>query len=401
VPGWQPAPFREFIVKVASRCNLDCDYCYVYHLADQSWRTQPRFMAPATVEALAGRIAQHARRHALERVAIRLHGGEPLLAGQRRLRDLVDTVRSRLPSTTRLSVTVQTNGVSLDEEMAAFLVGADIGVGISLDGDRAANDLHRRFHDGRSSYDAVAVAVEVMGRAPWRSHFLGVLCTIQLDADPARVWSGLLELGVPAVDFLLPHGTWDRPPPGLLPGDWRTPYADWLIPLFDRWFDASSPPVGVRIFEDVLHLVLGGTASYETFGLRPVAVVVVETDGSYEQVDTLKAVGAGAAATGRTVFDHPLDELLALPGIIQRQVGLEALGPQCRRCDQVTVCGGGYYPHRYRSDGGFANPSVYCPDLYALITHVERRASAALARRGLSLADVRARGAGRADAAAP
>ncbi|MEU9838708.1 hypothetical protein AB0C69_05725, partial [Actinomadura sp. NPDC048032] len=35
-------PFREFILKIHSRCNLACDYCYVYEMGDQSWRDQPR-----------------------------------------------------------------------------------------------------------------------------------------------------------------------------------------------------------------------------------------------------------------------------------------------------------------------------------------------------------------------
>lgn len=388
-PGWTPRPFREFVLKVASRCNLDCDYCYVYHLADQSWRQQPRFMSSETAAATADRIAEHARGHGLDAVSIRLHGGEPLLAGQERLQVIVDTLRARL-SFAQVTVTVQTNGVLLDERMAAFLVDADIGVGISLDGDRNANDLHRTYRDGRSSYGQVTAGIAIMRRPEFRSHFLGVLCTIQLESDPVRTWASLLGLGVENLDFLLPHGTWERPPPGLRPAEGTTPYADWLIPLFDRWFDAPSRPAGVRIFEDLLHLILGGTASYESVGLNPVTLVVVEADGSYEQVDSMKAVHAGAAATGLGVFDNALDDLFALPGIVARQLGIEALSQTCRACRHVSVCGAGLFPHRYRPGTGFINPSVYCADLYALISHMQRRVAEALARRGSSVAQVRA-----------
>ena len=34
--GWRPVPFRQFIIKIHSRCNLACDYCYVYEMADRS-----------------------------------------------------------------------------------------------------------------------------------------------------------------------------------------------------------------------------------------------------------------------------------------------------------------------------------------------------------------------------
>ena len=34
----------SYVVKVASRCNLDCTYCYEYNLGDDTWKHQPRFM---------------------------------------------------------------------------------------------------------------------------------------------------------------------------------------------------------------------------------------------------------------------------------------------------------------------------------------------------------------------
>ncbi|HEX2745877.1 MAG TPA: radical SAM protein, partial [Streptosporangiaceae bacterium] len=43
--GWQPTPFRQFVIKMHSRCNLACDYCYMYTMADQSWRSLPAKMS--------------------------------------------------------------------------------------------------------------------------------------------------------------------------------------------------------------------------------------------------------------------------------------------------------------------------------------------------------------------
>jgi uncharacterized protein len=346
-------------------------------------------MEPAVVSAAAERIAEHVRTHDLDAISIRLHGGEPLLAGASYLTAVARKIQARL-APTPVAVSVQTNGVLLDEPTADALVAADVSVGISLDGDRAANDRHRLFHDGRSSYDAVVAAIHRMLHPSRRSQFGGVLSTIQLTSDPIVTWESLLGLGVPHLDFLLPHGTWERLPPGLQPDSGGTPYADWLIPLFDRWFDAPIRPARVRIFDDLLNLVLGGTASYESFGLQPVTFVVIEADGSYEQLDSMKAVHEGAAATGLNVFDHPLDDLLLLPAFVVRQTGIEALSRVCRRCDHVLVCGGGLYPHRYRPGHGYDNPSVYCADLYRLIGHVESRAAGALAAQGTSIAAIRA-----------
>ena len=60
-----PVPFTTFVVKVASRCNLNCSYCYMYNLADRTYRDQPKLMSLATTGLLADRIAAHAVSHRL------------------------------------------------------------------------------------------------------------------------------------------------------------------------------------------------------------------------------------------------------------------------------------------------------------------------------------------------
>jgi uncharacterized protein len=100
--------------------------------------------------------------------------------------------------------------------------------------------------------------------------------------------------------------------------------------------------------------------------------VVIETDGRYEQMDSLKAAFDGAPDTGTDVVGHSLDTVAAHPGIQARQQGAAA-GQTCQQCPVVASCGGDLYPHRYRTASGFDNPSVYCPDLFALISHISSR----------------------------
>src|ERR1700683_1138966 len=91
--GWVPVPFSEFIVKIHSRCDLACDYCYMYEMADQSWRTQPKRMSTAVAARTATRIAEHVRAHDLTEIALVLHGGEPLLAGPETIAGVLAAVR--------------------------------------------------------------------------------------------------------------------------------------------------------------------------------------------------------------------------------------------------------------------------------------------------------------------
>jgi uncharacterized protein len=109
--------------------------------------------------------------------------------------------------------------------------------------------------------------------------------------------------------------------------------------------------------------------------------VVIQTDGSIEQADYLKAVYHSAAATGLHVDRDPLDAALLLPGVIARQLGVHALAEECKACAIHRVCGGGLYAHRYKSGTGFANPSVYCADLTRLIQHIRGVVQADIDRR--------------------
>ncbi len=357
-----------------------CRYCYVYEMADQSWRTQPRRMSLETVRIVATRLAEHARAHDLTAVRVILHGGEPLLAGHPWLSAAARILRDAAPPGTDLGLTLQTNGVLLTADVVAVLAEHDIQVSVSLDGPATAHDRYRRFADGRGSH-AAAVAGICRLTSTHPRLFRGLLCVVDPATDPRAVLAELMSHRPPAVDFLLPHGTWSAPPPGRVPGDPATPYADWLGAAFEAWYDAPAGETEVRLFAEIIQLLLGGASRSESAGLSPAASLVVETDGAMEEVDALKAAYEGAAATGLHAARDPFDAALWHPTSVARQLGRAALADECVACPAGRVCGGGFYPHRYRAGSGFRNPSVYCPDLLKLVGHIARRLHADLAPR--------------------
>ncbi|WP_424214509.1 radical SAM/SPASM protein FxsBH, inactivated beta-hydroxylase extension form [Streptomyces sp. BI20] len=368
-----PIAFREIVLKVHSRCDLSCDHCYVYEHADQSWRTRPKVISPEIVALTAARLAEHARAHALPSVTVILHGGEPLLAGPDRLRLVCEEFTRALDGIAALDLRMHTNGLRLDRRFLDLFAEYGLKVGVSLDGDRAANDRHRRFADGRTSHPLVLAAVDLLRSPPYRHLYQGLLCTVDAANDPLAVVDALVALEPPRIDFLLPHATWEHPPPR--PDGAPDTYARWLLRAFDHW-DRLGRPVPVRIFDSLFSTLRGGPSLTESLGLTPTDLVVVETDGSLEQVDSLKSAYEGAAATGFHVREHPLDLVARHPGVRARQLGLDGVGPTCRTCPVVRSCGGGLYTHRYRPGNGFDNPSVYCADLRELVDGVAGRIAA-------------------------
>lgn len=387
--GHHPVPLRQFTLKVHSRCNLACSYCYIYNGSDGSWRRHPPRVAPHIMRQTARRIAEHVREHELRAIRVDLHGGEPLLTGPDVLLEYVATIRAMVPDGCVVRVTVQTNGTLLTENVLAELAEADVHIGLSLDGGTSELNRRRLDHAGRPSWPSAVKAVELLSRHP--ETYAGLLCTIDIDRDPAQVYRSLVALLPPSLDLLLPHANWSAPPPGLperapeaaRTGDrGPTPYGDWLAAVFDLWWDGvdAGPRPPIRIFTEIVALLLGMPSVTETVGLSPVVAVVVETDGSIEQLDSLKQTYEGAVLTGLDVFRNSFDEVLDHPGAAARQMGAAALSVTCRSCPVVRVCGGGNYAHRYREGSGFRHPSVYCRDLERLFRHVAARLHADLAK---------------------
>lgn len=380
-----------FLCKVASRCNLDCDYCYMYHHADQSWRSRPRFMSDETVKAFANNLADYVAVANLEGVTVLLHGGEPLLAGEERILHFCNTVRKALkPHGTSLEFAMQTNGVLLTPRWMEVLGHLGITFGVSLDGDQAENDRHRIDHREKSSHGDVERGLRVIQASPHRQLFRGFLSVIDVKNNPIDTYRYLLSWEPPRLDFLLPEGTRDMPPPGIPKrgGDLTrtpTPYADWLIPIFDEWFSHPGQ-TGIRLFENLIDVLLGGRSQTDGTGDGSFNLFTIETDGAIEDVDLFKAAYSGAPNLGLpsqptpNVVSTRFAELTSWPTVIERHRlnMIEGLCQTCRQCPAVEACGGGFVPHRWSAENGFSNPSVYCADLYRLSSHVNRALSIAL-----------------------
>ena len=279
--GRAPVPFREVVLKVHQRCNLACDYCYVYEHADQSWRGRPAVDVRARCVAATAapdrrarppaRAGQRAGRAARRRAAaVRRRPARPALAGDGSRR-----AAGRLPGR---AADADQRRTLLDEPAVAMLVTHGIRAGVSVDGVRADHDRHRRTPNGRGSFAAVDRALRLLRRPENRAAYAG--CSAPSPPTPTRS---------PATSSCWPsrrpRSTCCCPTPTGTTRRWRpagaaaTPYADWLIAVFDRWY-AEPSPTRIRLFEDAIGLVLGGAGRTEQLGLSPSGVVVVESDGA-------------------------------------------------------------------------------------------------------------------------
>jgi uncharacterized protein len=367
------ARFTTFLLKVASRCNIACDYCYMYEHNDQSWRAQPHLMSDETQSRIVDRLAEYAMSVALEKMLVIFHGGEPLLAGPDRLARFAHEIRGRIPRT-QVDFSLQTNGILLDDGCLDILDAAGIGVSLSLDGPARINDLHRHTASGQSTFPNVMDALRRLQRRP--ATFTGVIAVIDPVVPPDELLEFFADLQPPALDLLLPDANYTRPPPGRE----STPdlYRDWLIRAFDLWLD-HYPSMPVRTFDALLTAFVGVGSGTDAFGFGDISLLSFETDGSYHDLDVLKITRPGQTSLGADVASTPIQDVAASAVLAARRRLLtwDGLGATCQSCPVVDVCGGGSVPHRYSTDG-FANPTIYCREMFALIRHAQQRLAATI-----------------------
>ncbi|MFK0690928.1 cyclophane-forming radical SAM/SPASM peptide maturase YhhB [Mesorhizobium sp. IMUNJ 23033] len=356
------------MVKVASRCNIDCSYCYVYHMGDEGWREQPKLMLPAVVESVAAALQTQFQRQGVP-FNIVLHGGEPLMLGVKRLSDLCRCLKSSLPPS--CGIHVQTNGILLSDPIIDVLVEFGVGVSISIDGPATVHDRFRKDHQQQATHARVIAGIEKLQRRDdaWPL-FAGVLAVVDPASSPSDVYSSLKETGAPSLDFLVRDGNWDSLPFGKASAD-STEYGAWLSGLMAVYLADPAPP-RVRILDDMLRLLLGGISYKEGVGETDYGILVVEPDGRITKNDTLKVAHASADQFERpwSILHDELSTVLASASFEEYWRQQRPTSSVCKMCPDLAICGGGMVAHRWSSRRGFDNPTVFCADQRLLIANM-------------------------------
>jgi uncharacterized protein len=353
-------PIGQLLIKVATRCNIDCDYCYWFR--DASVYDKPKLMSARVLQQLLQRIEEHVAGYSLPDLPIVLHGGEPLLWGTDnfyRFAAACAAISSRTGCDIPISVT--TNGVLIDEAWLDCFETTGMSVAISLDGPAHIHDLHRKTFQGTGTHAAVERAARLLV-----SRDIGVSALAVCNpAYPAKDYADFFAAcGIASYDIMIPDATVDEKPASI---------AAFYNSLFAHWLEAnrSQPTVNIRIVSDMISAMLGNNSPTEGVGHKPVELCTVMTDGSVEAHDVLRIAGDGFTRTSFNIFEHALDDVRGEP---RWQAAREAsinLSEKCRSCKFMNACGGGYLPHRFSKVNGYDNPSVYCDDLYAMFENMQ------------------------------
>jgi uncharacterized protein len=370
-------PIDTVLLKVASRCNLNCSYCYVYNMGDVSWRDKPKLMSAGTQTAVAAQLKRLFEAQASP-FAVVLHGGEPLMLGPKRLAFLLETLRGALPAVCPISI--QTNGVLLGRAILDVCNALGVSISVSIDGPEHVHDRHRLDLRGKASHAAVVVGLDTLRSHPAaKSLFSGVLAVVDPTSSPEEVYRYFKNLGAPSIDFLYRDGNWASLPFGKKSGG-SCEYGEWMSKILNLYIADPRPP-RIRFLDDLIKLVAGGAGSKEGMGITDFGIVVIDSDGSITKNDTLKSTPVGDRfATAWSVHTCELSAVVSSAEFTAYHAAQRPTSPVCASCPDLAVCGGGMVTHRYSAENEYNNPTVFCHDQRALIASIREHLAAHFAK---------------------
>jgi uncharacterized protein len=327
--------FQIFTKPVGAICNLDCHYCYYL---------QKEFLYPDVTsfrmseDLLEAYIVQQIEIAPEPVINFFWHGGEPTILGLDYFRQIVALQRKHQPPGRRISNSIQTNGVLLDEDWCRFFAAEDFGVGLSLDGPPDLHDPYRVTKGQKPTHKQVMRGYRLL-----RQHKIPVdiLCVVHAQnvQHPLQVYRFFKEIKAQYISFIPLVEMQPTAEGGLSP---RTVPADafgeFLCTIFDEWVRHDIGRIIVQIFEEAGRPARGQDHSLCIFRRTCGDVPVIEHNGDFYSCDHFVTPEHRLG----NIRDTPLFELLESPA--QHAFGQakwDTLPRYCLECEVRVMCNGG------------------------------------------------------------
>jgi uncharacterized protein len=379
-----PVPNLNIVFKISERCNLKCDYCYFFFGGDETWKQHPPVVPHQVIEDLGGFAARAARDQGLQAITLIFHGGEPLLMSRPKFAEMCETLRS-YENGFHFDLGLQTNGVLVDDEWIDLFERYHVSVGVSLDGTRAVNDLHRLDFKGRSSYDRTVAGLRRLQEAAAQKRMAapGLLSVINPFADGGEAYRHFAhDLGVMRMSFLTPDYTWDSGVDEMVVRGVER----FLLAALRAWLADRNPQISVRIFSELLSAMIDPHAMDFVQAYRDDYrnIISVSSNGDLGPEDTLRVLDPRFRSMGLNVATNDLRELVGSDAWREQADAATVRPDGCKDCGWWKVCKAGRPINRYSKALGFANHSLYCAGLKDMYAEI----GAFLVRNGTPLSEI-------------
>lgn len=369
-------PFHLMAKPVSYQCNIACDYCFYLEKEQSTLKPHKpaRHMDDVTLEAY---VRQYIEANPGPEVEFTWQGGEPTLAGIAFYEKAMQ-LQSKYAGKKRISNSIQTNGVLIDEAWAAFLAKNQFLVGLSIDGPAWLHDRYRKTRSKQSVFDNVLRAMDLLKKHHVDVNVLTVVNNVTAE-HPQEIYAYLTqELKAEFVQFI--PAVEQRPAnekygellyPQTLAGsvtEWSVSGEQWgnfMKGVFDLWIRRDVGRVYVQMFDSALAAWLGEQPSLCVMQSSCGFGLVVEQNGDVYSCD-------------HYVYpEHRLGNLRrdSLAKMVaskqQRKFGFAKteVSSECMRCEWRFACHGGCPKHRIHKMGERWHNHL-CAGYKAIFSHV-------------------------------
>lgn len=343
--------FSTMIKVVGPVCNLDCDYCY--YLEKSALYPEKKFN-PASFgmkkEVLEQFIRDYISSQSQERIEFVWHGGEPTLLGMGNFQEVL-ALQQKYGEGRQIANVLQTNGTLITDEWAEFLARNHFLCGLSIDGPRKFHDNHRRFMDGRGSWEKAVNCARLFRKHGVEFNTMSVV-NASNSKEPVVVYEFLKELGsrfmqfspiverialdeTEALSIVDPHYRKETAimQENVSAEDW----GNFLCRIFDRWVKTDVGYCYVNWFDNTLAAYAGQTPSLCSMAPYCGCSLAIEHNGDayccdhfvfpeYKLGNVLEKDIAEMAKSDRQLFFE--------------QYKKDSLSARCKSCAYLGACGG-------------------------------------------------------------
>lgn len=352
----------SLLVKPASgNCNMRCRYCFYADVAER--RDVPNYgmMSAATAETLVRKCMAEAGKLCV----FNFQGGEPTLVGLDFYRHFVDATRTYNTNSIDIRYSIQTNGISLDAEWAAFLAENRFLVGLSLDADGKRHDAMRPDASGRDTARRVLDAARLLRESDVEFNILSVV-TRHAAAHPDTTYRFYKDKGFTHLQFIPCIDPLDEGAGGAHSIDAEL-YGKFLCRLFDVWYRdyTAGKYVSIRMFDNYIHMLAGHPPENCAMAGRCRTYLLVEADGTvfpcdFYALDKYKLGNIHSDSIAAMLAGEQSERFVAPSHHVHEA---------CGRCEFFPICRGGCRRDREPVVDGVPGLNIHCDAYRAFFAH--------------------------------